>query len=164
MEKLNAALVILRISVGCSLAYHGLNKAKNISGTTSWFSSIGMKWPKQQTLVAILTEIVGGLGLALGFATPLTLAVVVALMVVAILTVHRKVGYFIFLPDGGWEYCASIIAVCGALSLTGPGAWSVDNAIALDPSINHWALPFGIVAAVCHLALSWRPPSRRVEP
>ena len=88
-----------------------------------------------------------------------TLTAVIALMVVAILTVHRSVGYFIFLPNGGWEYCASIIAVCAALSLTGPGTWSVDNALSMEASFNHWALPAGIIAAVCHLALSWRPPT-----
>jgi putative oxidoreductase len=164
MDKINAALVVLRVSVGCSMAYHGLNKTKNFAGTSSWFTSIGMKWPKKQALAAVLTEIVGGLGLAMGLVTPLTLTSVIALMVVAILTVHRRVGYFIFLPNGGWEYCASIIAVCTALSLTGPGAWSVDSAIGVDPSINQWALPVGIIAAVCHLALCWRPPSRNVTP
>ena len=164
MNKLDAALLILRVSVGCSLAYHGFNKAKNFVGTSSWFASIGMKWPKQQSFAAVFTEIVGGLGLALGLVTPLTLASVIALMVVAIFTVHRSVGYFIFLPNGGWEYCASIIAVCAALSLTGPGALSVDDVLDIDPSISHWALPLGIIAAVCHLALSWRPPSRSVTP
>ena len=164
MDKINGALVVLRASVGLSMAYHGLNKARSFAGTTSWFASIGMKWPKKQAAVAVLAEIVGGIGLACGAATPLTLTAVIALMVVAILTVHRSVGYFIFLPNGGWEYCASIIAVCAALSLTGPGAWSVDNALSMDTSLNHWALPAGIIAAVCHLALSWRPPTRSVAP
>ena len=164
MDKINGALVVLRASVGLSMAYHGLNKARSFAGTTSWFASIGMKWPKKQAAVAVLTEIVGGIGLACGAATPLTLTAVIALMVVAIFTVHRSVGYFIFLPNGGWEYCASIIAVCAALSLTGPGAWSVDNALSMESSFNHWALPAGIIAAVCHLALSWRPQTRGVAP
>ena len=156
--------MVLRISVGISMAYHGLNKAKSVRGTAAWFSSLVMKWPKLQAYAAIATEIAGGLGLAFGLMTPLCLAAVVALMVVAIITVHRSVGYFIFLPNGGWEYCASIIAVCAALSLTGPGAWSFDDAIGLNLALNHWAVPVGIVAAVCHLALCWRPPSSAVTP
>jgi putative oxidoreductase len=91
MDKINAALVVLRASVGLSMAYHGLNKARSFAGTTSWFASIGMKWPKKQAAVAVLTEIVGGIGLACGAATPLTLTAVIALMVVAIVTVHRSV-------------------------------------------------------------------------
>jgi putative oxidoreductase len=164
MDKINAALLVLRISVGCSMAYHGINKAKNVAGTASWFASIGMKWPKQQASVAAITEVVGGIGLAVGVLTPLTLAAITALMVVAIVTVHLKVGYFIFLTNGGWEYCASIIAVSAALSLTGPGNWSIDSALGMNPSINHWAIPIGLFAAVCHLALCWRPQTLRVTP
>jgi hypothetical protein len=34
----------------------------------------------------------------------------------------------------------------------------------MESSFNHWALPAGIIAAVCHLALSWRPQTRGVAP
>ena len=121
MNKIDASMAILRISMGTSIAYHGINKARGIAGTTSWFSSIGMKWAKQQAVIAASTEIIAGVGLTLGLATPLTCVAVIALMTVAIITVHARVGYFIFLPNGGWEYCASIIAVATAVALTGPG-------------------------------------------
>ena len=150
-------MAILRVSVGASIAYHGINKAKSIAGTTSWFASIGMRRPKLQARVAAITEISAGVTLAAGLATPLACIAVISLMTVAIITVHARVGYFIFLPNGGWEYCASIIAVSSAVAITGSGSWSLDHLWNIDQSIGIYALPLGVVFALCHLALCWRP-------
>ena len=157
MNKIDATMAILRISMGASIAYHGINKAKGIASTASWFKSMGMKWHKQQAIVASSTEIIAGVLLMIGLATPLACIAVIALMTVAIITVHARVGYFIFLPNGGWEYCASIIAVTTAIAITGPGSWSIDDAWSINQSIGLFALPVGVAAALCHLALCWRP-------
>jgi putative oxidoreductase len=157
MNKIDVTMAILRGSVGASIAYHGINKAKGITGTASWFKSIGMKWPKQQATIALATEIIAGVLLIVGLATPLSCIAVIALMTVAIATVHVRVGYFIFLPNGGWEYCASIVAVATAIAITGPGAWSIDSAWGINQSSGLVALPVGLICAVCHLALCWRP-------
>lgn len=157
MDKIDFSLAVLRISMGASIAYHGLNKAKSLAGTASWFASIGMKWSKQQAILATTSELLAGIGLILGIATPFTCIAVIALMTVAILTVHARVGYFIFLPNGGWEYCASIIAVATALGVAGPGSWSLDDSFNMSQSLGVLAMPIGIMSALCHLALSWRP-------
>lgn len=159
MTKFDYALLLLRVSFGLSMAYHGINKLRGngLAGTASWFDSLGMKWPRQQAITASTGEILSGLLLALGLFTPIACAIFVALMLVAIWTVHWKVGYFIFLPNGGWEYCASIIVVATAISLVGPGAISIDNAIDIPISWGAWATPVGILATMCHLALSYRP-------
>jgi putative oxidoreductase len=157
MNKVDVTMAILRGSVGASIAYHGINKAKGLAGTASWFKSIGMKWPNQQAVIAASTEIIAGALLIFGLATPLSCIAVIALMAVAIATVHARVGYFIFLPNGGWEYCASIIAVATAIGVTGPGSWSVDNAWGINQSLGLVALPIGVICAMCHLALCWRP-------
>ena len=157
MNKIDVTLAVLRVSMGASIAYHGINKARSIAGTSSWFSSIGMKWAKQQAVIAATTEILAGVGLALGLATPLACFAVIALMAVAIITVHARVGYFIFLPNGGWEYCASIIAVASAVALTGPGSFSIDSAWNINQSLGVFALPLGVACALCHLTLCWRP-------
>jgi putative oxidoreductase len=157
MNRIDVAVAILRGSVGVSIAYHGINKAKSITGTASWFKSIGMKWPKQQAAIAASTEIIAGALLVVGLATPLSCIAVIALMTVAIVTVHARVGYFIFLPNGGWEYCASIAAIATAIAITGPGALSVDDAWGLNQSLGLVALPIGLMCALCHLALCWRP-------
>ncbi|MEI6198730.1 MAG: DoxX family protein [Actinomycetota bacterium] len=159
MSQFDLAVLIIRVSLGFSIALHGLNKAKSIPGTSSWFSSIGMKWPKQQAILASTTEITAGALMTAGLLTAVSCIAVIALMTVAIITVHAKVGYFIFLPNGGWEYCASIIAVAGSLALLGPGKWSLDHLFDLNQSLAPVALPVGIMCAVCQLLLCWRPPS-----
>ncbi|MBJ7294289.1 MAG: DoxX family protein [Ilumatobacteraceae bacterium] len=160
MNKIDVTMAVLRISMGASIAYHGINKARSIAGTSSWFSSIGMRWAKQQAVIAASTEILAGVGLILGLATPLTCVAVIALMSVAIITVHAHVGYFIFLPNGGWEYCASIIAVATAVAVTGPGSFSIDSAWNINQSPGVLALPMGLACAVCHLTLCWRPQKK----
>ena len=143
---------------GATMMYHGWNKiSSGISGTAKWFASIGMKWPKLQANVAAYSEIGAGLLVAAGFATGLGATIFIALMLVAIATVHAKVGFFIFLPNGGWEYCGSIAVVATALSLTGPGKYSLDELFNTPGSVFVWALPVGALLAVCHLAITYRP-------
>jgi putative oxidoreductase len=160
MDKIDAAMALLRVSMGASIAYHGINKAKSIAGTTSWFSSIGMKWAKQQAVIATSTEVLAGIGLIVGLANPLMCVAIIALMTVAIATVHARVGYFIFLPNGGWEYCASIIAVATAIAIIGPGTLSIDNWLNTNQTLGLFALPIGVGCALCHLTLCWRPPTK----
>ena len=157
MNKIDVSMVILRVSVGASIAYHGINKAKSIAGTASWFLSIGMKWSRQQALLAITTEILAGAAMVIGLATPVSCIAIIALMTVAIVTVHARVGYFIFLPNGGWEYCASIVAVATAVAVNGPGSLSLDSSWNIDQSLGIYALPVGVACALCHLTLCWRP-------
>lgn len=161
MQKIDAALLIIRVSFGCSMAFHGYNKVvSGLEGTAGWFQSIGMKWPRTQARIAAFTEIVAGALLAVGLLTPLAAMSFISLMIVAIMTVHWKVGYFIFLPNGGWEYCASIVAVASALCVSGPGGFSIDNVLGLSTDISWVGVPVAAILALCHLAISYRPSSK----
>lgn len=158
MERIDFALLIVRLAIGTSMAYHGYNKfSSGLDGTAGWFSSIGMKWPKVQAWTAATTEVVAGLFFAAGLLTSLSTMALVALMVVAIVTVHWKVGYFIFLPNGGWEYCASIALVSIAVGIAGPGEISLDYVWGISNSLGWLITPMGVAIALCHLALSYRP-------
>ena len=160
MDKYDVAILVLRVSFGLSLCAHGWNKIfspNGLAGTANWFSSIGMKWPHAQARVAAGVEVATGLCLAVGLCTTLACSAVMSLMVVAIVTVHWRVGYFIFLPNGGWEYCASIIAVSVAVAVTGPGLMSLDDLWGLSSLHPIAVIGLGVVAPVCHLALSYRP-------
>jgi len=145
---------------------HGWNKifsASGLKGTAQWFSSIGMKWPHTQARLAAYSELVAGALMAMGFLNGVSSAIFISLMMVAIVTVHARVGFFIFLPNGGWEYCASIIACATALSLTGPGEYSLDHIIGLSNDYSVWALPVGVALSLCHMAITYRPPSRQQQ-
>lgn len=166
MDQLNLGLLILRLVLGFFLAYHGYNKVfgkGGLSGTASWFASMGMKWPKWQARAAAVTEIGAGVMLAVGLLTPLAAAGVIGVMVVAIYTSHLKVGFFVFLPNQGWEYCATIALGALAVGTMGPGEWSLDNAI--DFSMSGWSalmvtIALGVGGAVVQLATSYRPAKK----
>ena len=73
-DQTNFGLLILRLCLGLFLAYHGYNKVfgkGGLTGTASWFGSIGFKWPMWQARLAASTESGAGLLLALGLLTPL---------------------------------------------------------------------------------------------
>lgn len=160
MSGANEALFILRAVFGLSMLAHGANKIRGgVDGTERWFAGIGMRLPRVQALTAAGTETVSGLFLAFGLFTAPACVAIISLMLVAIITVHRKVGYFIFLPGGGWEYCAAIAAVATALSLTGPGEWSLDHLLDAPISSGAWALPLSVLLTAAHLAVFWRSPS-----
>lgn len=163
MHQPDLALLLLRGVFGVFLAYHGYNKVfggNGLRGTAGWFGAIGMKWPMWQARAAAATEIGAGLLFAAGLLTPFAAAGIVAVMVVAIWTVHWKVGFFVFRPDQGWEYCASIAVVAFVVGMTGPGEWSLDHAI--DLQFTGWwgaaiAGGLGVGAALAQLALCYRP-------
>jgi putative oxidoreductase len=101
--------------------------------------------------------------LAVGLLTPLAAAGVIGVMVVAIYTSHLKVGFFVFLPNQGWEYCATIALGALAVGTMGPGEWSLDNAI--DFSMSGWSallvtIALGVGGAVVQLATSYRPAKK----
>lgn len=163
MAHVDLGLLVLRAVFGLFLAYHGYNKVTGsggLAGTARWFGSIGMRWPIWQARMAATTEIGAGILLALGLLTPLAAAGVIGVMIVAIVVAHWKVGFFVFLPNQGWEYCASIIAAAFAVATIGPGRWSVDHA--LDLTWGQWggaliAGAAGILGAVLQLVVSYRP-------
>ncbi len=164
-QQFDVAVLVLRVVFGVFLAAHGYNKVfggGRLKGTAGWFGSMGMKWPKWQARIAATTEVGAGLLFAAGLLTALAAAGMVALMFVAIWTVHWKVGFFVFKPNQGWEYCASILVVALMVATMGPGRWSLDHALELE-WFRDWrglivAAVVGFGGALGQLAVSYRPP------
>jgi putative oxidoreductase len=165
VDRIDVALLVLRLVFGLFLAYHGLNKVRGgLAGTAKWFASIGMKWPMLQARMAAGTEIVAGLLFAAGLLTPFAAAGMVGVMLVAIWAVHWKVGFWVFLPNQGWEYCGSIAVVAWAVGATGAGRWSLDHAFGI--ALDGWtgavvAGVLGVGAAAVQLAACYRPAVAR---
>src|SRR5687767_2391842 len=71
-------------------------------------------------------EFLGGIALVTGLLTRLASFGLASTMVVAILLVHVKQGFF---NPAGVEFPLSLLASTIALVFTGPGAWSLDGLI-----------------------------------
>ena len=146
---MSIGLLILRLVVGLGLAAHGAQKlfgwfgGYGIAGTGQFLEQLGFRPGRLQAAQAGIAETVGGLFLAAGFLTPAAAAAVVAVMVVAAVSVHIEKGFF--LQSGGYEYTLVLAAAALALAFTGPGAISLDQALGISRSGEAWGL--GALAA-----------------
>jgi putative oxidoreductase len=166
VNQFDLGLLILRVVFGLSFAYHGYNKVfggGKLAGTASWFGSMGMKWPHWQARAAAGTELAAGTMLAIGLLTPLAAAGVIGVMVVAIVTSHWKVGFFIFKPNQGWEYCFSIAVTAFVIAMVGAGEYSLDHAFDIAwTGADGWigaiiAGVLGVGGGALQLAVCYRP-------
>lgn len=163
------ALLLLRLVLGLSMAAHGLNKffgGGRIPGTARWFESIGMKYGKFQAVTAATAETAAGLGMAVGFLTPIAAAGFVALMAVAVWTVHRSNGFFVL--TNGWEYNLVLATGAVAVAMIGPGYLSVDHQLFCHCWANGWtglliSVGLGLAGAIGQLALFYRRPVKSAE-
>jgi len=154
-------MLVFRVVFGLIFALHGLGKARSLSGTASWFESIGMKPGAFHARAAAGTEIGTGLLLAVGLFTPLAAAGMVAVMVVAGWTVHRDNGFMIV--NDGWEYTFIVAIVAVFLAVLGPGDYSIDDGIGLTDSVNGWvglaiAVGVGLLGGIGQIIVFFRPP------
>ena len=164
------SILLLRVVLGLTMAAHGYNKffgGGRIPGTAGWFDSIGMKPGLLHARLAASTEILAGLGLAVGFLTPIPAAGFVALMVVAAWTVHRDNGFFIV--KSGWEYNLVLGVAAVAIAGTGAGRYSLDWLLFHGSSFYHllhgWcglviAAGLGLAGGIGQLLIFFRPPAK----
>ena len=85
-------------------------------------------------------------------------------MTVALVTNHRKNGFFIFRPGEGWEYVGSLICSGLALGAMGPGKASLDNAFGFEwvSGLGAFAITavVGLGGAALLLLAFWRPEKK----
>jgi putative oxidoreductase len=161
---LDFTLLVLRVSLGLTMAAHGYNKffgGGRIPGTARWFESMGMRPGKLHAVLAATTEVVSGLLLAAGLLTTFAGAGFVGVMLVAAWT-HKHNGFFIV--KSGWEYnfVLAITAVC--ISAIGPLRWSLDRALGIDDSLDGWvgfalSAGIGLASGIAQMAIFYRPPA-----
>jgi putative oxidoreductase len=87
-------------------------------------------------------------------------------MVVALVSAHWRVGFFVFRPDQGIEYVLVLAVVAVTVGTVGPGKWSLDKAFGIVDSgyqTTWWGLvlsaALGVVGALGQLAVCWKPPA-----
>ena len=170
-SAVDAALLLLRVTLGATIIAHGYNHifgGGKIEGTARWFGSLGMKPGIVHAWLASITEIAGGTLLVLGLLTPLGGASVIGVMLVAWITNHRGNGFFIFRPGEGWEYVMTL-TFCGlVLAVVGAGEWSLDEAFGIGDDLFGVpglliALIGGAGGAAALLLGFWRPEPKSAD-
>ena len=98
------------------------------------------------------TELIGGVLLALGLLGPLGPALIVAVMIVAMATVHWP---HVFATNNGIELPLLYSATAVALALTGFGAYSIDALLSLSWSqgVAWTVLGLGVLGGFANLAV-----------
>jgi putative oxidoreductase len=153
-------LLVLRVVVGALFLGHGSQKlfgsfgGSGLEGTGGFFESLGLHPGRRLALAAGLAEMAGGLLFALGLLTPLAAALIIAVMSIAIASVHWPNGLWV--SKGGFEYNLVLIAVAFSVTSIGAGRWSLDRLLGLDVAGPDWALGAllaGVLGAIAALGL-----------
>jgi putative oxidoreductase len=160
---MNEGLLLLRLVLGLLMAAHGSQKlfgwfgGHGLAAVSGMFESMGFRPGRLLATAASLSEVGGGLLMALGFLGPLGPALVLAVMIVAAISVHWRNG--LFAMANGIEVPLLYAAGATALALMGPGAYSLDAALGLtfSPALRLSALAVGIIGGVVNLALRRAP-------
>ncbi len=171
IDAVNTGVLIIRLVVGLTLVAHGWNHlfgGGRIEGAARWYGSMGLQPARVQAWMSVGFEFASGIGIAIGFLTPLAAAAAVGLMTVAGIVAHRPNGFFVF--KEGYEYVLMIGVVAVAIAIIGPGKYSFDHGLHLTrhaPFHGGWAagiaLVLGLGGAVALLVTSWKPPAKEPQ-
>jgi putative oxidoreductase len=131
------SLLVVRVFLGVIFFAHGAQKVfgwfggPGLRGTIGYFKqALGV--PPPLSVLAALTELLGGVGMIVGLLVRPAAVGLIIVMLVAISTVHWRNGFFInwSLEPGkqhGFEMNFALIGMALAVLVGGAGAWSIDR-------------------------------------
>jgi putative oxidoreductase len=164
---LSTGLLVARLVFGLSMSAHGAQKlfgwfgGYGLNATGEFFVKLGFRPARAFAAIASLTEVVGGLLIALGLLGPVGPALMLSVMIVAAVTVHWSNGYFA--TANGIELPVLYATVAVVLAFTGPGLFSLDALLGLEtlwsPVLAALALVVGVIGGIGNLAARRRAPS-----
>ena len=120
----SVGLLLLRLVMGVAFMHHGWSKIQNPMG---WMGPEATMPAILQALAAI-SEFGGGLALIAGLLTRLGSLGITSVMVVALATVHLRLGHPFVAAKGGpsYELPAVYLACAIMFFILGPGKFSLD--------------------------------------
>lgn len=114
------ALLLIRVALALVFIVHGWAKIADMAGTVGFFGSIGL--PAFLAYVVAAIEFLGGIAMLLGVFTGWAGILLALVMAGAIATVKLKAGFL-----GGYEFDLTLFLAAIAVSLAGPGAYTVKS-------------------------------------
>ncbi len=157
---MEVGLFLIHVVVGALVAAHGAQKLFGVfggpgrAGFGGFLGSLGLRSTGPLAGAAGASELVGGVLLALGLATPLAALLIVSVMIVAARTAHAGKG--VWVSEGGWELPLVYGVVALGLAANGAGQWSLDAVIGWEVAGVLWAagaLVLGVLGAASVLTL-----------
>ena len=130
------AVTLLRLALGVVFFAHGAQKVLGWFGGYGFQATLGfftqmLHIPAALAVLAIAAEFLGGIGLLIGFLGRVAAFGIAIEMVVAVIMVHRHVGFFANWYGNqkgeGYEYHILAIAICLGIMIKGSGALSIDR-------------------------------------
>lgn len=159
MDLVSIGLLLARLFLGLALAAHGAQKlfgwfgGYGIKGTGGFFEgSLGLKPGALFATMSGLGEFVGGMLVAIGWLGPIGPALIIAVMTIAMITVHWKNGFFT--SSNGVELPLMNVACALALTFGGFGAYSLDAVALVNALATPQAAWIAIIVAVVGALLS----------
>ena len=156
---LGTGLLLARLVFGVLMVAHGGQKlfgwlgGYGIAGTAGFFEQLGFRPGRLFVITASLSEMVGGVLIALGLLGPVGPALLLSVMIVAAVSVHWKGG--LFAATNGIEVPLLYATGAVALAFTGPGLFSLDTVLGIDhtwaPALKVLALAVGAVGGTVNL-------------
>jgi putative oxidoreductase len=162
---MDTGLLVARLILGLALAAHGAQKlfgwfgGYGLKGTGSYFEGLGFRPGMLFAGAAGFAEFVGGLLTAAGLLGPVGPALIIVVMLVGMVTVHWKNGFFA--GKNGIELTLMNTAGALAIAFAGPGAFSLDRVLGtsqLSQASTTWlVIAVAVVLTVVNLAVRRRP-------
>ena len=155
---MDIGLLIIRVFFGLAMAGHGAQKlfgwfgGYGIKQTGGFFEQIGFRPGAVFATAAGLSELAGGILLTVGLFTPFGAAAVLSSMLVAMVSVHLKNGFFA--AGNGIELPFLYAVAALGIALTGGGAMSADRLLGLNFVLEPFVITGVLVLAACGAAVT----------
>jgi len=122
------------VVIGSIFVLHGIDKFDvGISTIKGMYEMWGVIAPGFTAPLTAIIEIVAGAALILGVGTRIAAMLLSFLMIGALYYVKKDLGIISSQPMPGAELDVSILAALVAVLFTGPGRYSIDDKIGLEP-------------------------------